>query len=673
MLFRILILCLWISCLSGEAVRAGISASNWIIAVNGQSVTSRTIANHYCAARNLPPRNVVVLTGIPDSDQITVDQFRELILRPLIETINKRGLANQIQGIAYSADFPTAIDIQADIASVQNKSPYLTPIGSINGLTFLYRQVLAKDPSYIGFESNLYAARPVSRLFQPLLPDAQAKALKTLLDESKHREAAELLQTATQSLDTKLIFPMQYLEAQEWSKANEPERALKALEASIRNGWVYREHLLNDPIFASLAEDKDFQRIAKRCAEQKFDYLASRSFDARTFYSVNTLGSNNPKYGSAYLLSMTIAVTRDLGITKSEAIRNIQASAGADFSNPDGEFVFTKTADVRTKTREPSFALALDALKARGKRASIVENATPLRDKSCAGVMMGTADFSWASSGAILLPGSIADNLTSLGGAMTTSSQTKCTEFLRFGAAASSGAVTEPYSIQNKFPHPMIHVHYVDGLTAAEAFYSSVTCPYQLLIVGDPLCQPFADHQRFTLKHSLQSKKLAITIQMRDQILDSESEPDSIQLYVDGVLRGQSPYDPSILVNLDGTKLGQYEIRVAVLKGQRVQHTFEQSLTFVLDDSKGQLIRLSGPDVWRLSDGKPLTVLIEKHACDVTILQGLETLGIIKAGNTSLDLSPNQVGYGPVKLYARAQLESGNIVESESISMQIDP
>lgn len=673
MLFRFLMLCLWISCISGEVARAGMSSSNWIVAVNGQSVTSRTIANHYCAARNLPPRNVVVLTGIPDSDQITVDQFRELILRPLIETINKRGLANQIQGIAYSADFPTAIDIQADISTVQNKSPYLTPVGSINGLTFLYRQVLAKDPSYIGFESNLYAARPVSRLFLPLLPDEQTKSFKTFLEESKHREAAELLQTATQSLDTKLIFPMQYLEALQWSKANEPERAIKALEASIRNGWVYREYLLNDPNFASLAEDKDFQRIAKRCSEQKFDYLASRSFDARTFYSVNTLGSNNPKYGSAYLLSMTIAVTRDLGITKSEAIRNIQSSAGADFSNPDGEFVFTKTSDVRTKTREPSFAFALDALKARGKRASIVENATPLRGKSCSGVMMGTADFSWASSGATLLPGSIAENLTSLGGAMTTSAQTKCTEFLRFGAAASSGAVTEPYSIQNKFPHPMIQVHYVDGLTAAEAFYSSVTCPYQLLIVGDPLCQPFADPPRFSLKHTLQSKNLAIAIQMQDQELDSESEPDSIQLYVDGVLRGQSPYDPSIIVNLDGSKLGQYEIRVAVLKGQRVQQTYEQSLTFVFDDSEGQLIRLSGPNVWKLSDGKPLTVLIEKHACDVSILQGLETLGTIKAGDTSLELSPNQVGYGPVKLYAQAQLESGTMVESESISMQIDP
>lgn len=670
MLSKFLLFCLMMCCICSEKAIAGVTSINWVIAVNGDSVTSRTIANHYAMARNIPSRNVVILKGVPDADQITVDQFRDLILRPLLETINTRGLANQVQGIAYSADFPTAIDIQADIASLQNKSPYLTPIGSINGLTYLYRFVLAKDPSYIGFESNLYAARPASRLFLPLLPsEEQAKTLKQYFDESKHREAAELLTAATQQLDPKLVFPMQYLAAQQWAKASEPTRAIKMLEESIRNGWSFREHLLKDPSFTSLSDDKDFQRIAKRSPEQKFDYMASRSFDARTFYSLNTLGSNNAKHGAAYMLSMTLAITRDLGITKSEAIRNLATSVKADYSDPDGEFIFCKTSDVRTTTREPSFAIAIDALKSRGKRASIVEDAMPPRGKSCAGVMMGTASFSWASSGATLLPGSIADNLTSLGGAMTTSSQTKCTEFLRFGAAASSGAVTEPFSIQNKFPHPMIHVHYVDGLTAAEAFYSSVTCPYQLLIVGDPLCQPFAKPPRFTLKHTLEAKNLAISIQLEDQ----ESEPDSVQLFIDGILRGQAPFDPKINLKLDGAKIGEYEVRVAVSKGQRIEQRFEQSLTFVQDDSNGSLIRMRGPEVWKLSEEKPLTVFIEKHDSDVTIFQGLEPLGTIKSGEKSLELSPNQTGYGPVKLHAQAKLESGTIVESESILIQVEP
>ena len=39
----------------------------------------------------------------------------------------------------------------------------------------------------------------------------------------------------------------------------------------------------------------------------------------------------------------------------------------------------------------------------------------------------------------------------------------------------------------------MIQVHYARGCTLAEAFYQSVRGPYQLLIVGDPLCRPWAD------------------------------------------------------------------------------------------------------------------------------------------------------------------------------------
>ena len=60
-------------------------------------------------------------------------------------------------------------------------------------------------------------------------------------------------------------------------------------------------------------------------------------------------------------------------------------------------------------------------------------------------------------------------------------------EFLRHGAAGSSGTVTEPYAIQAKFPTPFIQTVYAHGYTLGEAFYQSVSGPYQLLIVGDAL------------------------------------------------------------------------------------------------------------------------------------------------------------------------------------------
>ena len=92
-----------------------------------------------------------------------------------------------------------------------------------------------------------------------------------------------------------------------------------------------------------------------------------------------------------------------------------------------------------------------------------------------------------------LLPGAIADSLTSYGGDFDKRSQTKLTEFLRQGAAGSSGAVTEPFNFPEKFPLPMMHYYYAMGCSLAEAWYQAVASPYQAILVGDPLTRPFAD------------------------------------------------------------------------------------------------------------------------------------------------------------------------------------
>src|SRR5439155_20914049 len=85
------------------------------------------------------------------------------------------------------------------------------------------------------------------------------------------------------------------------------------------------------------------------------------------------------------------------------------------------------------------------------------------------------------------------------GGVFDNGSQTKLTEFLRYGAAGASGTVAEPLAIWMKFPLPYVHVHYAEGCSLAEAFYQSVFGPYQLLIVGDPLARPFAKFAQVTL------------------------------------------------------------------------------------------------------------------------------------------------------------------------------
>ena len=620
---------------------------------------------------------MVVLSSIPDSDQITVDQFRELILSPILKEIETRGLAGHIQGIAYSADFPTAVAIGADIDSIPNKSPYLTPVGSINGLTYLFRFVLAKNPSYIGFDCNLFAARPPSQLLRPLVFSVEtAKELEEYLGQKKHEEAAKLLDSICDTLDKPLRYPMQYLAAQQWALAGDSEKAIKRIEKSIQGGWSYQTYLLEDPAFISLVNEKDFKRIAKRAPEQKFDYLPSRGFDARTFYNANTLGSNNPQQGVSFMLSMVLAVTRDLGITQFEAKQNLQSSIRADYSHPKGDFYFTKTEDVRTRAREPNFEIAIKGLRSRGFMAKIVEKDLPPRGAECSGVMFGTPQFQWNESGAKLLPGSIADNLTSLGGAMTTASQTKATELLRFGAAASSGAVTEPFSIQQKFPHPMIHVHYVDGLTAAEAFYNSVLCPYQLLIVGDPLCQPYCNPPRFTIEtkndKDLDNKPVVLTLKPEES--PATTEPEVLQGVLDGVLRTQDPFDPNVQMRFNKSDLGAHEIRLIAKAAKPIEQRFEQAFWITIGKENEQ-IRLVAPKNWQLNAGKPLVVSIARNGefGEIKIVHDFEVVGTLPEKETSLEISPSKVGYGPVRLHAEYQMGKGQVVRSLPVVVQVEP
>lgn len=93
------------------------------------------------------------------------------------------------------------------------------------------------------------------------------------------------------------------------------------------------------------------------------------------------------------------------------------------------------------------------------------------------------------------LPGALADHLTSFGGNLSDGGQMSVLEWLRAGATASYGTVSEPCNYWQKFPNPNVLLRwYVSGNTAIEAYWKSVAWPSQGLFVGDPLAQPFHLH-----------------------------------------------------------------------------------------------------------------------------------------------------------------------------------
>ena len=102
----------------------------------------------------------------------------------------------------------------------------------------------------------------------------------------------------------------------------------------------------------------------------------------------------------------------------------------------------------------------------------------------------------WATN--TVLPGAYADNLTSTSGNLPTGQgQTPITVF---APSATSGTVTEPWmSSSTNTARQFMRVdtfsvaYFGQGQSFAQAAYRSVERPYRLLIIGDPLCAPYAN------------------------------------------------------------------------------------------------------------------------------------------------------------------------------------
>jgi uncharacterized protein (TIGR03790 family) len=97
------------------------------------------------------------------------------------------------------------------------------------------------------------------------------------------------------------------------------------------------------------------------------------------------------------------------------------------------------------------------------------------------------------------VPGALADHLTSFGGDLLATSQMSILDWIRAGATASYGTVTEPTANPSKFPQPVVLVsQYFYGNTALEAYNKSLLVPYQGVFVGEPLAHPFGTKAYFS-------------------------------------------------------------------------------------------------------------------------------------------------------------------------------
>jgi hypothetical protein len=570
---------------SGEICIAGGSAENVALIVNQDSSDSLTIANHYIHLRDIPAGNVIYLTGIPEREFMSIDECRSIILAPIFEQLRLRKIMGQIDYVVYSSDFPTAVRLPADANKTVKPAEltkYFRPVASLNAVTFFAQLVFKEDYTFIHPDANFYYRNSVDEVLSNYYSGEAKMLYQQLVDHYQNKNYSAALAIASRLAKSTHPRPvMEYWSARCSAMLGKPEDAVSHLATAVKMGWSLAKSTRSDPAFLFIARDSQFVGLVDQMLEQQTTHLPTIGFKGGYVWRPNGLRTTNPSEGRRFLLSVMLGCTRGKGNSVKEVVAALARSVGADASHPEGTFYFVSNSQIRSKTRVPLMEEAVKALQATGFKAELISESMPKAKKDILGAMTGVASFRFSETNSTILPGAICENLTSYGGVMTGKpgqGQTTVAEFIRYGAAGSSGTVVEPFTIPHKFPHPLIHLHYSRGCNLAEAFYQSVRGPYQLLIVGDPLCRPFAKLPTF----DVQGVKDQMILQGSIKISATAGANSPVGIFgYDLYFRGKkvTTMMPGDSAKFDSTTVadGHYEFRVVAITDDPIANRTSRS------------------------------------------------------------------------------------------------
>ena len=393
-------------------------------------------------------------------------------------------------------------------------------------------------------------------------------------------------------------------------------------------------------------------------SDPKNKLTISRAFRAQHHWAMG--GKRVAKgRGIGYMLSAILGVTFGRGNSSKEIANYLRRAKEADGTKPKGTVYFVKNDTPRSTPRHDRFPAAVRELSLAGVNAEIHEGVFLQNKGDIIGLTCGHQQLGVAQSGCRFSPGALCDNLTSAGGQFDfpkkPPGQTCVSEFLRHGAAGACGTVVEPTAMAQKFPMPSMHVHYAKGCSLAESFYQSVLSPYQQLLVGDPLCQPWADSPVIEVQGVTDNDRIRDTVTLTPTAkMKAGKKVGLFELYVDGVLNENCK--PGGEFSLDSTTLvdGYHELRVVgtddtpiEIQGRWIANVFVKNGTEALQLSVD--ISSVRPNAEQITVNVAATIkglVVVKH-------NGRE-VGRHPKGTGEIQIVAKKLGKGPITLSAHS-------------------
>ncbi len=686
---KTLLLCfVWVSLTIGpgsELAAQGLGPENTLVVINADSKDSIAVGHHFAHLRNIPSCNIVYLDRIPKGRQCELAQFKERILEPLLEVIQQREINSQVECITYSSGFPTTVRAREHLEILKtlvdaerlDKRIY-NPTCSITGLTYFYTMVAADNPGYLALDANWYMRLPANDVLENPFRDPLQQEFTDALGKLKAGDSQSAVRTLSKIVsDNPAQTSVRYQLVRALVANDQPREALQQLNTCVNTGWSHRTYTTEDESLKALRSDPyadSFQQVLQKMQDYPYGQAPSRGFSNRIAWAPNAAVNNLSGQGRRYVLSTMLAVVQPDGTNAStleQAIQQISRSVSADGTQPEGEFFFTNTNDVRSKTRKARFPAVIQQLQDLGFKASEVRGHWPKTAPQVIGATLGRAKVDWAGSNSQFQPGALSDNLTSFGGVIPGKhNQTRLTTFLNAGAAGASGTVVEPYALQAKFPLPDLHVHYVRGCTLAESFYQSVYGPFQLLVVGDPLCRPFGRTPQFSVvgltDDQLVTEDLSVSIQPDEESVGIAG----FDIYIDGRKKVTVAANQKADIPFNELTDGYHELRCVAIDNTLIATRTSQSIPFRVDrQGKTFKLAVAGSGTYQIERTVTLKIRSDFEK-PVEIWRHHEKVAELKQGSNELRVDGSKLGPGHSILRAVIRQDDGFIF-SNSVDVEI--